>query len=202
MLNVTVFLIAAKPDVIQQTRSVFSNVNVVSPIMVDNSDTCGPNSVKQKGVLQSHLEIWRKSHHYNAFLVLEEDWKFASSVQQAMNTIEKALSIREEYAAIGYCGVDMACTQAYVMKNSLATKLACFDRCMFHNNCNVDWFISSLYGAGLITAKIFPFERSAKLFGRGVIQQNRGNRRLKEIYPFYHDTCKTAVQIFRKKSLA
>ena len=156
--------------------------------------------------MESHLHIWKNTQDSSAFLVLEEDWKFASSVQRAPRTIEHALHVREEYAAIGYCGVDMSCTQAYVMKSSAAKKLACFDRCMSHDYCPVDWFIASLYGAGLLTARMFPYTghsvHTSNLFGSGVIRQSTEGRRLHRTFPFYHNTCERAVAAFQAKCSA
>jgi len=181
-LSLPVFLLSNSSLVYHNTRKYFPNLYAVDPVYLEKG--CSGNTLKQEGVFQAHTNAWKKIREVNSskVLILEEDWQFASTPSYALSQIFKSSTLPDEYIAIGYCGNDMACTQAYLMDIKLAEKLSCFDVCMIKTKknevCNVDWFLSSLYGAGFFKARTVYYPNQVGLMGKGVIQQNQKKGRL------------------------
>ena len=181
-LSLPVFLLSNSSLVYHNTRKYFPNLYAVDPVYLQKG--CSGNTLKQEGVFQAHMNAWKKIREVNSskVLILEEDWQFASTPSYALSQIFKSSTLPDEYIAIGYCGQDMACTQAYLMDIKLAKKLSCFDVCMIKTKknevCNVDWFLSSLYGAGFFKATTVFYPNQVGLMGKGVIQQNQKKGRL------------------------
>ena len=203
LANLTVFLLSDSVDIFKKTQLYFPKLYSVPSVHVRMG--CSTNTLSQEGCFQAHLNAWDKIRTMNLpdqkFLILESDWYFATTPYRAFSTIAKGINLPEEYVAIGYCGVDMACMQAYLINRNLVERLSCLNRCMIQNtgprHCQIDWFMSSLFATHFFTAKIMHFPNKKGLFGSGVIQQNRYGRKLEnKNNPFYHYQCSDAIRNF------
>ena len=212
--DLIVFLLSSSSEIQKKTQSYFPNLRIVPYVNIKQS--CSSNTLKQEGCFQAHLNAWKMIRETNVsstkFLILENDWTFATSDSYALSIIQKGMKRPEEFIAIGYCGVDMACLQAYIIDKSLTKRLSNVDRCMVKHtgprHCQIDWFMSSLYAINFFTAKIMYVDNmylknKEHLFGSGVIQQNRHGRMLgiiqnfsKAHKPYFHHQCTHAINQF------